>query len=70
MDISLHQFYLNATLSGIEPDPLLSQRAPYTKGTQGSFLHHSSSQHCFHVPECDTRKTGQWLLFQRNIIFI
>jgi len=68
MDISPHHLYLNATLSGIEPDPLLSQRAPYTKGPQGSFLHHLPPQHCFHVPKRDTRKSGQWLLFQRNII--
>ncbi len=58
---------MNTPRTGIEPVPLLAQRAPYTKG--GHFgLTTTLVQHplCQHVPKCEPHSLGQWQMWARS----
>ena len=52
---------LSTNPSGIEPDPLLPQRAPYTKGgPNGLTTTPTQPPLCEHVPKCEPHSLGQW----------
>jgi hypothetical protein len=52
---------LGTNPSGIEPDPLLPQRAPYTKGGHFGLTTILTTPHvCEHVPKCEPHSLGQW----------
>ncbi len=58
---SLAVSYEMPSPSGIEPDPLLPQRAPYTKGDPNGLTTISTQPLlCEHVPKCEPHSLGQW----------
>lgn len=53
--------------SGIEPDLLLAQRAPYTKGGHFGLTTILAQHHlCQHVPKCEPYSLGQWQMWARS----